>query len=213
MKMSESIVELTKALSEFQGNVKQPEKDSVNPHFKSKYTSLDGIVKAIHESAPKYGLSFVQMPMNDESGIGIVTTIFHQSGQYIQFEPFFLPLEKKTAQGVGSCITYGKRYSLSAAFGIVSDLDDDGNEATETQKNAQGLKQSLASDKTLGLINKLVKDTSAKLNITEQQAMNTLKVKLKKDMEWFTQEDANQAIKILQDAMKKGEVSNEHSKQ
>lgn len=131
MKMSESINELTKALAAFQSKVKQPEKDSLNPHFKSKYTSLDGIVKAIHDCAPEMGLSFVQMPLSNETGVGVVTTIFHQSGQYIQFEPFFLPLDKKTAQGVGSCVTYAKRYSLSAAFGIVSDLDDDGNEATE----------------------------------------------------------------------------------
>jgi hypothetical protein len=130
MKTSEGIAEIAKALSDFQANVKQPEKDGNNPHFKSKYVTLDGTVKAIHECAPKYGLSYSQMPVSDENGVGVVTVIFHQSGQFIEFDPFILPLDKKTAQGVGSALTYSKRYALSAAFGIVSDVDDDGNEAT-----------------------------------------------------------------------------------
>jgi hypothetical protein len=38
--------------------------------------------------------------------------------------------EKNTPQGIGSALTYMRRYSLSAAFGITSDQDDDGNQAS-----------------------------------------------------------------------------------
>lgn len=38
-----------------------------------------------------------------------------------------MPVEKNTAQSAGSALTYARRYSLSAAFGISSDVDDDGN--------------------------------------------------------------------------------------
>ena len=131
MKTSESIGNIAKALSAFQKDVKQPEKDGNNPHFKSKYVTLDGTVKAIHECAPKHGLSYTQMPVTNENGVGVVTLIMHESGEFIQMDPFILPMDKKTAQGAGSATTYARRYSLSAAFGIVSDLDDDGNEATE----------------------------------------------------------------------------------
>lgn len=135
MKTSESIANIAKALSEFQQEVKQPEKSGENPHFRSKYVTIDGTVKAIHDCAPKYGLSYTQMPVTTDYGVGVVTLIMHSSGEFIQMDPFVLPMDKKTAQGAGSAITYARRYSLSAAFGIVSDLDDDGNEATENGRS------------------------------------------------------------------------------
>lgn len=212
MKMSESIAEIAKALAEFQANVKQPEKDGKNPHFKSKYVTLDGTVKAIHECAPKYGLSYTQMPVSNEAGVGVVTIIFHQSGQFIEFDPFFLPLEKKTAQGVGSAVTYAKRYSLSAAFGIVSDVDDDGNEATENassysqnnqnQNNGGGVR--LATEKQMNLINKLLSDIADQKGISKDEAYRVIKQRLKKDLEWFTPADASKAIELLNNSLQQG---------
>ncbi|MFY0760232.1 ERF family protein [Metabacillus dongyingensis] len=151
MRTSESIAELAKALGTFQAKVKQPEKDGNNPHFKSKYVTLDGTVKAIHDFAPEAGLSYTQMPVSNENGVGVVTVIFHESGQFIEFDPFILPLEKKTAQGVGSATTYARRYSLSAAFGIVSDLDDDGNDASDNAK-ADKPQGNPASPKQIGML-------------------------------------------------------------
>jgi hypothetical protein len=201
MKTSESITEIAKALAVFQSEVKQPEKNGENPHFKSKYVTLDGTVKAIHECAPKHGLSYTQMPVSDENGVGVVTVIFHSSGQFIEFAPFILPLDKKTAQGVGSALTYSKRYALSAAFGIVSDVDDDGNEATS---NAPTQKPQAATDKQLGLIDKLLNDVAKARSITKDEAYKTIQKHLKKDMEWFTPSDASKAIEILNSALKQG---------
>jgi len=137
MKTSENIGELAKALAAFQGEVKQPEKDAVNPHFKNRYVTLDGIVKSIHAAGPKHGLSFIQVPTVGEQGVSVSTVILHSSGQFIEFEPITLPMDRKNAQGAGSAITYAKRYSLAAAFGIVSDEDDDGNQASEPPKASQ----------------------------------------------------------------------------
>lgn len=130
MNRSESIAELAKALAQFQKEVKQPPKNGVNPHFKSKHVTLDDTIKVINETAPKYGLSYIQPPVNDEHGTGVVTVILHESGQYIEFPNFTLPLDKKTAQGAGSALTYARRYSISSAFGLVSEEDDDANAAT-----------------------------------------------------------------------------------
>ncbi|WHY76101.1 ERF family protein [Neobacillus sp. WH10] len=201
MKTSENISEIAKALGAFQSNVKQPEKDGANPHFKSKYVTLDGTVKAIHDCAPSHGLSYTQMPVSAENGVGVVTVIFHESGQFIEFDPFILPLEKKTAQGVGSATTYARRYSLSAAFGIVSDLDDDGNEASE---NTPSQKPQLATDKQLNLINKLVTDVAKAMSISKEESYKTLQKHMKKDMEWYTPSDASKAIEILNGALKQG---------
>lgn len=130
MNKSESIIELAKALAAFQGEVKQPTKDGKNPHFKSTYVTLDGVVAAITETASKHGLSFMQFPINNENRIGVKTLVMHTSGEFIETEPIFAQPMKQDAQAAGSVITYLKRYSLAAIFGITSDVDDDGNGAT-----------------------------------------------------------------------------------
>lgn len=128
MQKSESIAEISKALSEFHKEVKQPHRSAENPFFNSKYVPLEHVVDAITECAPKHGLSFVQWPVNDENGrVGVATMLMHTSGEYIEFDPVFMNAEKSTPQGAGSLITYLKRYSLSAVFGITSDIDDDAN--------------------------------------------------------------------------------------
>lgn len=138
MKKSDSIIEIAKALANFRSEVKQPMKDANNPFFKSRYVPLPNVVEAIDETAPKHGLSFVQWLLNDENGqIGVATMIIHNSGEFFEFDPVFMRAEKQTPQGAGSLATYLKRYSLAAAFGITSDEDDDGNQATGNGNNNQ----------------------------------------------------------------------------
>lgn len=136
MNKSESIAELAGALSTFQGEVKQPMKDKTNPFFNSKYVPLENIVEVISGTAPKHGLSFIQYPINQEARVGIVTVLMHKSGEYIETAPIFATPAKTDAQATGSTITYLKRYSLAAVFGITSDVDDDGNAASKPQTNA-----------------------------------------------------------------------------
>lgn len=137
MKKSESILKISKALIEFRKDVKQPMKDADNPYFKSKYVPLENVVEAIDEVAPSKGLAFTQWALNDEQGrVGVATLLLHDSGEFIEYDPVFMNADKNTPQGAGSLITYLKRYTLSAIFGITSDEDDDGNQATgnKTQK-------------------------------------------------------------------------------
>lgn len=201
MKMSESISNISKALSSFQKEVKQPVKDGTNPHFKSKYITLDGTVKAIHDTAPNFGLSYVQSLTTNENGVGVITLIMHESGEYIQFEPFYLPMEKKTAQGAGSAATYSRRYSLSAAFGIVSDLDDDGNQATADAKSNEPV-EDLANSKQVGLVKVLVKSIGMVKKVPELEVLQKA-LKEEKEVTYdilttLTKSQASELIKLLQ---------------
>ena len=63
----------------------------------------------------------------------VETVLAHESGEWISGE-LLLPLTKADAQGVGSAITYGRRYGLAAIVGIVADEDDDGNAASRNGK-------------------------------------------------------------------------------
>uniref|UniRef100_UPI00352BB8E8 ERF family protein n=1 Tax=Aerococcus urinaeequi TaxID=51665 RepID=UPI00352BB8E8 len=136
MKHSESITKISAALVKFHEKVEQPNKSADNPFFKSKYVPLENVQTAIDTFAPPLGLTYVQETLSSENGNpGVRTMILHESGEYLQFEPLFLPLDKNTAQAAGSAITYARRYTLSAAFGISSDDDDDGNKASGNDKS------------------------------------------------------------------------------
>ena len=138
---SETIVKLSKALVETQKELKQPLKDAKNPFFKSEYVPLENVAEAITESATKHGLAFSQYATTTETGnVSVGTIVFHESGEYIEFPPLILKPENTKPQSIGSAITYAKRYSLSAVFGITSDKDDDGSKANgngEPQKQPQ----------------------------------------------------------------------------
>lgn len=135
MKRSESIGAIAKALVSFQASVKQPKKSATNPHFKKSYVPLDNVVDSIHETAPLHGLAYVQETLVDNERAGVLTMIVHESGEWMEFEPFLLPIgQKATPQAVGSAITYARRYSLSTAFGLASEADDDANSATDNAK-------------------------------------------------------------------------------
>ena len=188
MRKSDSISELSKALAKFQAEVKQPLKDKNNPFFKSKYVPLENVVEAITQEAPNHGLSFVQWALNDEQGrVGVATMLMHESGEWIEFDSVHMKADKETAQGAGALITYLKRYSLSAVFGITSDQDDDGNSASgnqapksATQAEIGNLKKEIiAFSKLMTEQGKDVKPEQVEqtLNITDYTKLNSEDVK------------------------------------
>jgi len=147
MQTSASIDEIAVAMNQFQQKVEQPSKSADNPFFKSKYVPLENVIATIKKYATPNGLSYFQDTMTNEKGdIGIRTRIQHISGQFIETDILYLPNDKKNAQGAGSSITYARRYQLSAAFGIASDEDDDGNGASNVSKTSSKPKTSSYSN-------------------------------------------------------------------
>jgi hypothetical protein len=146
MKTSEMINEISKAMSLAQGEMKPASKSTVNPFFKSTYASLAQVMDSIREPFSKNNLCVFQDVCSTETGVAIHTRISHASGQWIEFGPLEIPLNKKDAQAVGSATSYGKRYSLSAAVGVVSDLeDDDGERAMNRNSKPEDKKKELIS--------------------------------------------------------------------
>lgn len=130
MQKSENIAALAAALAIAQGEMKGAVKDSANPFFKSKYADLASVVEAIRLAFSDNGLSYIQtVEPSDKDEVRVETTILHSSGEWISCGVLALPVSKSDAQGYGSCLTYARRYSLSAAAGVAPE-DDDGNAAT-----------------------------------------------------------------------------------
>ena len=134
--MSEEIKNLAAAFVAAQAEIGAAIKGSVNPHFKSNYADLAAVIEAIRPAFAKHGLAFIQEVSEREDGIYIVTVIMHKSGEMYRTPPFPMPAPKKDPHGYGSAVTYAKRYSLQATFGVPSE-DDDGNKAVEGKQAEQ----------------------------------------------------------------------------
>lgn len=136
MQLSDSIKQIAEAMIHLQSELIQPKKNAVNPFHKSLYVTLEGTVEAIKDLCTKYDLAYTQSIVSNEIGVGVQTMIIHKSGEYILHEPFYFPLQQQSPQGGASASTYARRYSLSSAFGIVPEDDDDGNFASKKTNKA-----------------------------------------------------------------------------
>ena len=135
---SAEIGEIAAALSVAQAEINPAEKNATNPHLKNKYANISAIYDAVREVLPRHGLCVVQtMLPTDGTRAHVRTTLAHKSGQWFASE-CVMPLDRQGgAQGMGSAITYARRYSLSAILGVVADEDDDGNGAQGRNNRAQ----------------------------------------------------------------------------
>ena len=134
--MEETTKKINQAFAKALLAVRNPELDGVNPHFKSKYATLDATIKAVRAALSEAGLGLCQSIEVDGDRLTVDTTIFDQDGDALYFSSRYpLPPDcKSNPQKMGSAITYFRRYTLLALFNIVGEEDDDANLATEKPK-------------------------------------------------------------------------------
>ena len=87
-----------------------------------KYAELSHIIAITRPLLTKHKLAVSQTLETDGT---VKTLLIHSSGQYISSTLRIMGLT--TPQGIGSAITYARRYSYSSILGIVAEDDDDGN--------------------------------------------------------------------------------------
>lgn len=127
---SPEITELAKALINVQRVIQPATKDSTNPFTKSTYASLKSVMDTCRQALLDNGIWLCQYPVPVETpgSIGLMTKLTHaESGQW-QSSLSVVPLPKADPQGMGSAITYSRRYALTAMLGMVTE-DDDGESA------------------------------------------------------------------------------------
>lgn len=127
---SESLDKFLPAWLAFQREMDPATKSSENIHLKSTYANLREVFRAVKGPLFDQGFCFTQLPRTYRDGsVSVRTKIWHvESGQWMVCVLKLRP-EKATPQGVGSAITYAKRYSMEALTGLESE-DDDGNKAS-----------------------------------------------------------------------------------
>jgi hypothetical protein len=117
--------ELIKALIAAKAGFQAIPKDKTNPHYKSKYSTLDAVLGAVEPALAKHGLVLT----HQADGEKFVTTLYHESGQSLSTS---LPLPSfADPQKMGSWISYARRYSITGLLSVCSDEDDDGNQAAQ----------------------------------------------------------------------------------
>ena len=119
-------------------------KDATNPHFKSKYETLESVIEATKKPLNDNGIVPIHKLINKESGTFLVTMLVHaESGESVESE-IELILNKNDMQQMGSAQTYAKRQNLKALTNLPSE-DDDGNaavqRASENKKQTPNIKK------------------------------------------------------------------------
>jgi hypothetical protein len=136
-------------LVKVQAGINGVAKDGNNPIFRSKYITLDSILLSVRPVLSQCNIFLSQsVQSHTDTEITVRSTLIHASGEWIANE-VSVPVnpiinrdgkvQPVDAHRVGSAITYGRRYSLSAllAIGEASDTDDDGNNASGYQNQSQ----------------------------------------------------------------------------
>jgi hypothetical protein len=137
MTSSETTATLCAALVAAQGALRPIAKDGKNPAFRSRYATLDGIMETVRPALAAHGLAVVQGVVHPETGEGgrlvgimVETRLVHTSGEWLA-SVVPVPVAKGDAHGLGSALSYGRRYGISALLALSTDEDDDGNAAAK----------------------------------------------------------------------------------
>lgn len=147
MRTSTSIATISKALCAASAQLRNPGLDATNPHFKSRYTSLVGLIDALRAPLHDHGLIVLQPVSSPVAGrVRVTTTILHSSGEWMSStadQP-----SGATAQSFGAAVSYLRRYTLQAMLGVSgdADADDDGEaERVAASKPAKVVKKSVTT--------------------------------------------------------------------
>jgi hypothetical protein len=146
MKTSESIKEIATALAKAQASIRHATEDAKNPHFGSSYATLASVWDACRSQLAQHGIAVVQAPEAEGATIHMTTLLLHSSGEWIS-STLSVTASKADAQGVGSVITYARRYGLAAMVGVAPGDDDDANAAVEVPKGKVGKSPPRRADK------------------------------------------------------------------
>ncbi len=151
---SPNIGQISEALSKAQSEIKLSEKDAVNPHFRSAYSTLSSSMKAAKEATSKYGLAIIQAADFKGGLVTVVTLLSHKSEQWFK-NILRLPVAKTDIHSIKSAVTYGRRIGYDGLLGIAptDDSEDDGN-AGSTHPNTEDIVNQKEAKKLRAKMNK-----------------------------------------------------------
>ena len=126
--------------------IQPPAKTGTNPHFRSRYVTLEGCIDAVTQPLANHGFFLTQQLQTLSEGFCVSTILFHEDFPEWKLASHVpLVLGKNDMQGLGSAITYARRYGIMSLLNLPAE-DDDGNQASRSSGPPQGQAQSSGSD-------------------------------------------------------------------
>ena len=162
MNRSESIANLALSLSKLQGELQDVYKDKKGYNYT--YADLSGVLQISRPLCAKYELAVTQLCTNNDVGIAIETLLMHSSGEWLSTTlvlPISIGKGMTHAQAVGSCITYGRRYALTALLGIAQTDDDASVDDTATAQVVNYAKKQTITPQQLDNLCEKITETSS----------------------------------------------------
>lgn len=128
-------------------NIENPKLTAKNGHFGNKYAPLDEVLRVVKEGLPKG--AFVTQGVIVVDGVSLFRSTCHfgTAGKAVSVDIPFI-LGKQDPQGLGSAITYHRRYGLCLLFNLVGEEDDDGEAAQGRPKGKSTAKKSTSKRST-----------------------------------------------------------------
>lgn len=125
---SQTISKIAPALLKAQRIIGAAKKDSVNPFFKAKYADLGSVMEVCKDPLNENGIAILQPIVSNGVGVYVLTTLLHESGEFISSQLRIAAKNEHDPQAQGSAITYARRYALQSMLSIPVE-DDDGEGA------------------------------------------------------------------------------------
>ena len=111
-----------------------PALDRVNPRFNQRYATIGSYLDACRPHLAKFGLALASdFEPTADGNLVCWTVIRDASGETLRLAPVPVKVDLGAPQATGSQMTYARRYSISAALGIVGIEDDDANASHEPE--------------------------------------------------------------------------------
>lgn len=193
--MSETTGEIAKALSALQAEmpvVPKGQKATVptksGGNYTYTYANLADVTEVAYPLLAKHGLSFSCVPTTHTDGTATIGgLLLHTSGESLAAS---LPLFGRTAQEIGSALTYARRYLLGCLTGLVTDDDDDGSLAEKARRTEVPMsdktrrqmfalfgRKGIAEEAQLAGINQITQGGyESRGDVTEQDAQRVIEV-------------------------------------
>ena len=185
-----------KALSKVQKDLKHAKKDDKGAF--GKYADLATVYEVIRKPLVENGFSYVHSLTTQENGDHFVDTLLmHETGGTFKTS---LPLiiNKRDMQGLGSAITYAKRYGISMIVGLASEEDDEGKGAGTAKGNVNN------STKARAISNLLIYNSKGEFERCKDigQAVTKLDIMMARQIKKYSAEELPEVGKQMRERNK-----------
>lgn len=177
--------------------VTNPENTVVNTFFKAKYSPLNEVLNTVRPILGKYGFGIFQAPSFNGTDCFVNTILTHESGAFMSFPALTNKPTKQDVQGMGSTLTYLRRFALNSIAGVMGEVDDDGNAAAGSGNKDTNAKQESARkpetshDKLRDLCRNKMSEAK---KVGKDQEMRSKLDEITKGINGLTEDEAKKAI-------------------